>query len=120
MKNFVQPGSVIDVPSAAAPVAAGQVVIIGTLIAIAVTHAAIGEAFSANLDGVFELPKVSGSAWTQGMLLMWDASAKAFAPVAATAAGDVTGAGVAAFAAAASADTKALVRLSGIPGTVAA
>lgn len=119
MKNFVQPGSVIEVPSAAAAVASGQVVIIGAHIGVASHGAAIGEPYNAKLDGVFELPKSAGSAWTLGLPLMWDASASAFTVVGAPAAGDVTGGGASAFVAAASGDTVGYVRLAGVPGTVA-
>lgn len=118
MKNFIQNGDTIEVASAAADVVSGQVVVIGSLIAIANHPAKTGESFTAKLTGVFEVPKATGAAWTQGQPLMWDASANAFAGVGTPAAGDVTGAGVAAFAAAGSSDAKGLVRLAGIPGTV--
>lgn len=119
MKNFVQPGNVIEVPSAAAAVTSGQVVVIGSHIAIANHAAALGEPYNATLDGVFAVPKASGSAWTLGLPLMWDASAGAFTVVGTPATGDVTAGGATAFVAAASADTTGYVRLAGIPGTVA-
>lgn len=119
MKNFIQPGDTIEVPAAAAAVASGQVVVIGALLAVANHPADVGEPFNAKLSGVFELPKAAGSAWVKGQPLMWDASAAAFAPVAATAAGDVTGAGAVAWEPAAAGDKLGQVRLSGIPGTVA-
>lgn len=119
MKNFVQPGNVIEVPSAAAAVDSGQVVVIGAHIAIANHAAALGEPYNATLDGVFEVPKAAGSAWTLGLPLMWDASVSAFTVVGTPATGDVTSGGATAFVAAASADTTGYVRLAGIPGTVA-
>lgn len=120
MKNYVQPGDIIEVPAAAAAVQAGAVVVIGTHLAVANHAAAIGEPFNAKLSGVFEVPKAAGAAWTQGQALMWDASAGAFAAVGTAATGDVTGAGTTAFVAAGSADTVAQVRFAGIPGAVAA
>lgn len=121
MKNFVQSGGVLSVAAAAAAVASGQVVVVGSLIGVAAGPAAIGQPFEANLEGVYEVPKAAGSAWEQGQTLMWDASAGAFAPVAMlTVSGDVNGAGTSAWAAAASADTKGLVRFAGVPGTVTA
>ena len=120
MKNFVQSGRVLSVAAAAAAVASGQVVVVGSLIGVAAGPAAIGQPFEANLEGVYEVPKAAGSAWTQGQTLMWDASAGVFAPVATAASGDVNGAGTSAWAAAASADTKGLVRFAGVPGTVTA
>ena len=119
MKNFVQPGNVIEVPSAAAAVTSGQVVVIGALLASANHAAALGEPYNATLDGVYEVPKAAGSAWTLGLPLMWDASASAFTVVGTPATGDVTAGGATAFVAAASADTTGYVRLAGIPGTVA-
>lgn len=120
MKNFHQSGYVLTVLAAAAAVAAGAVVTVGSHIGVAATPAGAGEPFDLNLDGVYEVPKAAGAAWTQGQTLMWDASAGAFAAVATTATGDVTGAGTTAWAAAASADTVGLVRFAGMPGTVAA
>lgn len=119
MKNFVQPGNVIEVPSASAAVDSGQVVVIGAHIAIANHGAEIGEPYNATLDGVYEVPKVAGSAWTLGLPLMWDASAAAFTVVGTPATGDVTAGGATAFVAALSAATTGYVRLAGIPGTVA-
>ena len=119
MKNFRQPGNVLSVAAAAAAVAAGQVGIVGAHIGVAATSAAIGESYELNLDGVYELPKATGAAWTQGQALMWDASAGAFAAVGTPATGDVTAAGISAWAAAASADAVGLVRFAGVPGTVA-
>lgn len=120
MKNYVQPGDTIEVPAAAAAVASGQVVVIGAHVAVANSPAAVGEPFNAKLSGVFEVPKAAGSAWTLGQPLMWDASAAAFAPVAAAASGDVTAVGATAFVAAGAAATVGQVRLAGVPGTVAA
>lgn len=120
MKNFRQSGSVLSVAVAAAAVASGQVAVVGSLIGVAATPAGVGQPYELNLDGVYEVPKAAGSAWTQGQSLMWDASAGAFAPVATAASGDVTGAGTSAWAAAASGDTMGLVRFAGNPGTVTA
>ena len=120
MKNFLQPGDVLEVAAAAAAVASGQVCVVGTHIGIANSSAAIGESYSVKLSGVFTAPKTTGAAWTQGQALMWDASTATFAAVGTPATGDVTAAGITAFAAAGSADATGQVRFSGIPGTVAA
>ncbi|MET3517807.1 MULTISPECIES: DUF2190 family protein [unclassified Pseudacidovorax] len=120
MKNYVQPGDTIEVSAAAAAVDSGDLVVIGSHLAVANHGAAVGEPFNAKLSGVFELPKVAGAAWTRGQQLMWDASAGAFVAVGATSAGDVTGAGATAWEPALAAATVGLVRLAGIPGTVAA
>ncbi|MFD2755677.1 DUF2190 family protein [Comamonas terrae] len=119
MRNFVQPGAVIEVPAAAAAVAAGQVVVIGAILAVANGPAAAGEPFNATRCGVFELPKAGGAAFVQGQPVYWDVSAGAFASSGAPAAGDVSGAAVAWEAAAAGA-TSAMVLLPGVLGSVAA
>lgn len=119
MKNFVQPGHVIEVPAATAAVSPGQVVVVGALLVVANGAAEVGQPFNANLTGVYDVPKVAGAAFSVGQPLMWDASAGAFAAVGAPAAGDVTGAGITAHVAAASGATVVAARFAGIPGAVA-
>ena len=119
MRNYVQPGNVIEVAAAAAAVAPGQVVVIGAILAVANGSAAAGESYNATRGGVFELPKVGGAQFAQGQPLYWDASAGAFAGSGTPAAGDVTGAAVA-WESAASGTTSALVLLPGLLGTVVA
>nr|WP_182312372.1 DUF2190 family protein [Comamonas testosteroni] len=119
MRNYVQPGNVIEVAAAAAAVAPGQVVVIGAILAIANGSAAAGESYNAIRGGVFELPKVGGAAFTQGQPLYWDATEGAFAGSGTPAAGDVTGAAVA-WESAAQGATSALVLLPGLLGTVVA
>ncbi len=120
MKNFVQPGNVIEVPAAAAAVIPGQVVVVGALLAVANGAAEAGQPFNASLSGVYDVPKAAGTAFALGQPLMWDASAGAFTAVGTAAAGDVAGAGVTAHAPAVAGATVAAVRFAGIPGTVAA
>jgi predicted RecA/RadA family phage recombinase len=117
MKNYVQNGDVIGF-TAGANIASGQVVVVGSHLAVATAPVASGAAGEGKLTGVFELPKSSGVAFTAGQAVMWDASAAAFA-TGTPATGDVSGAATA-FAPAASAVTTALIRLGGNPGTVTA
>lgn len=119
MKNYIQRGEVIEVPTATSAVTSGQVVVIGALLAVANHPAAQGEPFNANLVGVYQVPKVAGAAAAQGAPLYWDVSAAAFTAAGAPAAGDVSGS-VVAFAAAASGDVVVLARFSGALGVVAA
>lgn len=115
MHTYQQRGEVIDVAAAAAAVAAGQIVAIGAVLAVVNHGAAQGEPFNAVRVGVFQAPKATGVAFEQGQAVMWDASAGKFAAVASTPAeGDVTGAAVAFEAAAADAETFAVL----LPGTV--
>lgn len=120
--NHVQPGKVLDyVNTSGAAVAAGDVVVAGALLAVALCDIAPGSSGAAAIDGVWALPKVAGTAIAQGSALMWDASASAFtAAGGAAATGDVTGNGAVAFDAASSATTVLHVKLTGVPGTVTA
>jgi len=119
MKNYIQRGEVIEVPAATSAVASGQVVVIGTLLAVANHPAAVGEPFNANLVGVYEVPKVPGVAFALGDALYWDVSVGAFAAAGEPAEGDVSGT-VAAFVAAAPGDSFVSARFSGLPGVVVA
>lgn len=111
MKNFNQMGCTLSVV-AAAVVAAGDGVVIGTLLGVATEGAAIGESFNADVDGVFELPKDTSTEFTQGQMLTWDASAGEFIE-AATEDGDLENC---AFAWAAAAEADATVKARLCPG----
>lgn len=71
MKNFVQHGEVIELVAAAA-VASGAGVLVGTRLAVAETSAAIGESFAAKVLGVVTLPKLAADVVAQGAQLYWD------------------------------------------------
>lgn len=118
MNNYQQRGDVIEVPSAAAAVVAGQVVALGSVLAVANHGAEAGEPYNAVRVGVFSAPKVAGTAFAQGEAVMWDVSAGVFA-LGAPAVGDVTGAAVAFEAAPADATTFSVL-LPGAVGTVKA
>jgi predicted RecA/RadA family phage recombinase len=72
MKNFIQPGEMIDVVASAA-VSSGDVVVLEDLVGIAAADAAIGESFAMALEGVFELPK-DGNAIDAGVKVNWHAA----------------------------------------------
>ncbi|MGL4478798.1 MAG: capsid cement protein [Aeromonas veronii] len=116
MKNFNQLGCTISMVAAAA-VAAGEGVVSGTLLAVATEDAAIGESFNADLEGVFELPKDTSTEFTQGQMLVWDASAGEFIE-AATEDGDLENCAFA-WKAAAEADATVQARLCPGFGSVA-
>lgn len=65
MKNYIQAGDVISV-TAPADVASGAGVKVGVLFGVAVADAASGAALEIATRGVFELPKTSAQAWTEG------------------------------------------------------
>ncbi|WP_431512610.1 capsid cement protein [Variovorax sp. DAIF25] len=120
--TYVQPGHVLDFTNnSGAKISSSAVVRIGQLIGVALTDIAIGATGSVAIDGVHRLPKVAGAVIAQGESLVWDASAGAFDDnLAAPAAGDVSGAAAVAFAGAGNGATTLLVRLTGVPGTLAA
>lgn len=92
-KNYIQPGNVIDVV-AGANISSGDAVVVGILLAVALTDIASGETGSAQIEGVFELPKLSTADITAGAKLTWDVSAGEFI-IAAAATGDLDGCAVA-------------------------
>ncbi len=74
MKNFVQAGDRIVVTAAAA-ILSGQAMLVGAIVGVAETSAAIGEETVLVLSGVFELPKAA-VAIAQGVTVYWDNVAK--------------------------------------------
>ena len=118
--NYIQDGDVLTYSNAGSAITAGSVVAIGSLIGIALTDiAATSGSGSVRIEGVFSVPKVTGTAWTQGAKLLWDASAAKFDLGTATpATGDISGCCVAS-AAAASGDTTGKVLLNVGVGTIA-
>lgn len=95
MKNFVQPGDVLTV-TAPADVASGDLVLVGSLFGIATASAKAGAEVEITAGGVYDMPKVSAQAWTQGAPLYWDPAVKLVTSVA----GALTKIGVAAVVAA--------------------
>lgn len=81
MKNFVQPGRTLSV-TAPADVKSGDLVIVGSLFGVAFADATSGNAVEIGTEGVFELPKTSAQAWTEGAKIYWIAADKAATTVA--------------------------------------
>ncbi len=78
MKNFVQPGDSLDLIAPSGGVVAGAPVKIGSIIAVPAITAPVGATFSGAVTGVFDLAAATSQAWTQGVLLYWDDTAKNF------------------------------------------
>jgi predicted RecA/RadA family phage recombinase len=106
MKNFLQPGQAIDIVAPQGGLTAGQYYRIGGLAGVVASTAAEGETTVLHLTGVYTLPKKTGTAWSVGDVLYWDASNAEFTKTG----GANSPAGVAA-AAAASGDATGAVRL---------
>lgn len=120
-RKFVQPGDVLTyVNGTGGDIAAGAVVVVGNLVGVALVDIADGESGSVAFTGVYTLAKTAGTAWTQGAVLDWDASAEAFQVTGTItpAAGDVEECAVVA-SAAASAATEGEVRLTPNPSSTA-
>lgn len=113
MKNYVQPGKTITL---AAPydVTSGQGAKVGSVIGIAATDIKSGIRGEFDVVGVFDVAKATSQAWTEGLLIYWDDSAKNFTST--SSANTKAGVAVANDAAgtmAASADTVGRIRLNG-------
>lgn len=114
-RTFVQPGKIVTHSnSSGSDISAGDVVVMGDTVGLALVDIPDGEEGSVSIQGVHKVPKTSGTAWNQGDKIDWDASAGEFHKGVTPATGDVTNAGVAA-ADAASGDTEAELLLT--PGT---
>jgi len=121
MKNGVNEGeSFTWTNGTGSAVSAGDVVVVGNILACAMVDIASTATGAVRVGYVFSVPKVSGAVIAQGESLTWDVSAGAFDDNAASpATGDVTGPPAVAMEAAGSGVTTIDVKLTGIPGTVA-
>jgi predicted RecA/RadA family phage recombinase len=74
MKNRYAPGFVLDytIPSATT-ITAGQVVVVGALVGIAVNGGTTGDVIAVNLTGAYELAKASGEI-AIGAKVYWDST----------------------------------------------
>jgi predicted RecA/RadA family phage recombinase len=108
--TFHQNGDVLDIVAGSA-ISAGDVVVTGGMIGIAIADIANGSTGSIAVEGVFKVTKIAGEAWVVGDKIGYDASATGFDKTFTPAAGDVTTCGRAAVAAA-SADTVGYIKLT--------
>ena len=75
MQNFVQPGSTINLTAPYA-VASGEGLLVGAIFGVAAGTAALGETVETALVGVYDLKKAASQAWTVGVKVYWDNTAK--------------------------------------------
>lgn len=73
MASYVQKGDVLDYTPAAA-VAAGDVVVIGSLVGVAPVAIAANAMGSLAVDGVFSMPCATGATGAQGSAINWYAT----------------------------------------------
>lgn len=120
--NYLAEGCVIQWTNAGTAVTSGDPVAIGSngdaVIGVALVDIANGATGSVQIEGVFELPKVSAAVIAAGEYVIWDSSAGAFDDNAATpASGDVAN-GALAIEAAGNGVLTVKVKLTGVPGTL--
>jgi predicted RecA/RadA family phage recombinase len=77
-KNFVQPGSVLDLvvedETDAVTIRSGKGYLVGSIFGVAVADVEPGSSGSFQVDGVWSLDKTTGEAWSVGQALYWDPS----------------------------------------------
>lgn len=69
--NHIQPGNTLTLV-APYDVASGAGLLVGTIFGVAQYAALSGADVEADTVGVWELPKTSAQAWTQGAAIYWD------------------------------------------------
>lgn len=106
MKNYINSGERMPIVAPVGGVVSGQALLVGAKVCVAFDTAIAGATVVVATEGVFELPKVTGTAIAQGAKVYWDDTAKLFTSVVST----NTLCGYA-FAAAASADATIQVNI---------
>jgi predicted RecA/RadA family phage recombinase len=71
MRNHAQRGKYIPV-IATVPMISGAGYLFGNLFGIAIGSCAVGDEVDLQLEGIFNLPKVSAQSWTVGAKIYWD------------------------------------------------
>lgn len=72
MQNFVQKGDTLTL-TAPADIKSGEGLLVGAIFGVAAFDATSGNPVEVATTGVFVLPKVTGTAFTEGATLYWDA-----------------------------------------------
>lgn len=110
--KYLQDGDVLTYTNAGSAITSGSVVGLKHCVGVALADIAASTGTGpVALEGVFLVPKTTGTAWANGEKLLWDVSASKFDGSGATpATGDIMGAAIA-WGAALSADATAYVKL---------
>jgi predicted RecA/RadA family phage recombinase len=74
MQNYIQPGNTLTLTAPSGGVTSGTGYKVGQLFVVAANDVAETLPFEGKTDGVYTLPKTTGTAWTEGLLLYWDDS----------------------------------------------
>lgn len=79
MKNFVHSGKTLELTAPVGGVVSGTAYLHGGLLVVASVSAAATEKYSAEAEGVYELPKeATTAAFVEGETVFWDNTAKRF------------------------------------------
>jgi predicted RecA/RadA family phage recombinase len=78
MKNYLQKGDALDAVAPVGGFVAGLFYLLGSIGGVAALTVAQGEKSPIHRKGVFSLPKATGTAWSFGDQLYWDATASKF------------------------------------------
>ncbi len=73
-RGYVQPGDTLTLVAPRA-LTSGAGFLVGAIFAVALHDAAVGQPVEGRRVEVFDLPKATGQAWTQGQKLYWDNTA---------------------------------------------
>lgn len=76
MKNYVQVGDTVTlhVPDQTDGISSGDGLVVGSIFGVAVTDVEPDSDGEFKTTGVFDLPKTTGEAWTQGQRIYWVAA----------------------------------------------
>lgn len=72
MNNYLQPGNTVTLTAPAGGVTSGNGYQIGQIFVVAANDADATDPFEGMTEGVFTLPKETGTTWSEGDLLYWD------------------------------------------------
>jgi predicted RecA/RadA family phage recombinase len=112
--NHIQPGHTLKLTAPTGGVTSGSFYLIGSLIVLANVTAAAAALFEASISGVKSVTKAGSQAWTEGLKIYWDDTAKVFTSSSASGANSFAGYAVEAVGAGAGATTGKLL-LNGLP-----
>lgn len=82
MKNYVAHGRTLRL-TAPYVLLSGAGALVGTIFGVATTDIANGARGDFDVEGVFDLAKATGAAWTEGQAIYWDNAAKNCTPTSA-------------------------------------
>ncbi|MFN4125251.1 DUF2190 family protein [Pannonibacter indicus] len=76
MRNYLQPGDVLDLIAPTGGIVSGEAHLFGDLFGVAATTAGEGEKVPVKVSGVFMLPKVPANGLSEGQKVYWNEAEK--------------------------------------------